>query len=310
MHGSEQTAIKPRRKRRPIESRMGDVHGCLTISGIVRRNGSNYLMEVECKCGKYSTAWLNDLVNKRPREHCEHCQPIIEEWQAAIRNTWSGMIERCHNPRSQAYRNYGGRGISVCDKWRKDFLAFCLDMGPRPSGMSIDRINNDGNYEPENCRWASQREQTSNTRKNRRFTVCGVTMISAEWASLCGISREGMRKRFDRFSPEDAVLAFERAAKTLGVPQRKIDSTRSDSATASLLRSPVKAVCDPYECTICNRKRHAIGLCGPHYMAFNRLSLSSPEDAAALELSGKIIRGVPGRPRKRAAVKSGGWGPH
>lgn len=310
MQGSDQSGIKTRRKRRLVESRIGDVHGCLTIIGIERRNGCNSLMRVRCQCGEESSAWLNSLVGKSERTYCEHCQPSLEDWQVAIRGVWSGMIERCNNPRHQGFANYGGRGIAVCERWQNDFLAFCSDMGPRPAGMSIDRINNDGNYEPSNCRWASKREQLANTRKNRHFTICGVTMISSEWANLCGISREGMRKRFERFSPEDAVLVYESAARSLGVAVRKVNSTRSDSATASLLRSPVKAICDPDECTICNRKRLSVGLCRPHYMAFNRLSISSPEDAAALELSGKIIRGIPGRPRKRAAPNSGGWGPH
>jgi hypothetical protein len=78
---------------------------------------------------------------------------------------WAGMVKRCTNPRSSSYRSYGGRGIAICDRWRTSFSAFFADMGRRPSKLhSIDRINNDGNYEPGNCRWATRDVQAANKR--------------------------------------------------------------------------------------------------------------------------------------------------
>jgi hypothetical protein len=90
--------------------------------------------------------------------------------------TWKSMIRRCYNSRHTAFRRYGGRGITVCDRWRNDFWAFAADMGERPSNRSLDRIDNDGNYEPGNCRWATRSEQRLNARLPRRDVHTGQFM--------------------------------------------------------------------------------------------------------------------------------------
>ena len=131
----------------------------------------------ECKeCSKaymalYSLKYPNRCKESVKNYRNAHKTEAIEykrEWESKesnkLRATWYSMKQRCYNPNSAAYKNYGGRGIKVCDKWLKSFEAFYDDMGTRPEGMSIDRINNDGNYEPSNCKWSTPKEQSSNRR--------------------------------------------------------------------------------------------------------------------------------------------------
>ena len=103
---------------------------------------------------------------------------------------WGSMIHRCHSPKSSGYYLYGGRGITVCDRWRNSFPAFLEDMGPKPKGKSLDRIDNNKGYSKENCRWATQKEQSANRRDNRIFTIDGESKCLAEWCRRYG-------KRFD-----------------------------------------------------------------------------------------------------------------
>jgi hypothetical protein len=100
---------------------------------------------------------------------------------------WSDMKQRCLNPRHKQYKNYGARGISVCDAWLLSPQDFLRDMGYKPDGMTIDRIDNDGNYEPTNCRWASKRQQADNQRTTVRITFGGETRSRTAWARKVGI---------------------------------------------------------------------------------------------------------------------------
>ena len=102
---------------------------------------------------------------------CYHLECVTKHGMHCSREyrTWSGMLARCTNKHYKHYHNYGGRGIIVCDRWRHSFENFYEDMGDRPEGMTIDRRENDGNYEPNNCRWATQEEQCYNKRTTPKF---------------------------------------------------------------------------------------------------------------------------------------------
>lgn len=101
---------------------------------------------------------------------------------------WSGMRDRCENPANNRFHLYGARGISVCERWQQ-FEFFYEDMGPRPTAKhSIDRIDNDGNYQPGNCRWITMKEQANNTSANRLLTFNGVTLTLSQWSERLGIN--------------------------------------------------------------------------------------------------------------------------
>jgi hypothetical protein len=107
------------------------------------------------------------------------------------------MIARCTNKDHPAYDRYGGRGIAVCDRWLNSFEAFLSDMGEPPIGHSIDRIDNDGDYEPGNCRWATDIEQNNNASKNRVVSWNGAPMTLAQLSKATGVSYVTLRWRLD-----------------------------------------------------------------------------------------------------------------
>lgn len=122
------------------------------------------------------------------------------------------MCRRCNNPEYSKYPDWGGRGITVCKKW-SSFEQFFSDMGKAPSGMSLDRINNNAGYSKKNCRWATPTEQGQNTRYNRNLLFNGVTQCLSEWARQTGISITVLHSRLKRGWSAEQALTIQKATK-------------------------------------------------------------------------------------------------
>lgn len=109
--------------------------------------------------------------------------------------SWRKMIDRCYNPNHVQYHNYGGRGITVCAEWRRDYTAFHRDMGDRPDGKSLDRIDNNLGYNVGNCKWSTPKEQNRNTQKTRRYPFKGSMLRIDELVEATGLSAYTLRNR-------------------------------------------------------------------------------------------------------------------
>lgn len=167
----------------------GQVFGRLTVVSCAENSkGGIARWNCECSCGGSAIVRSNHLKNG----HTQSCGCLQKERTSETKAThgmckspeyrsWDAMIQRCTNTNNPQYGNYGGRGIAVCDRWR-DFANFYEDMGPRPKGTSIDRINNDGNYELENCQWSTDKEQKRNTRRTRIIEYDGKKKCIEDWA--------------------------------------------------------------------------------------------------------------------------------
>jgi hypothetical protein len=129
----------------------------------------------------------------------KHGQSWLEN-RSAEYQTWNGLKGRCLNTNNNAFHSYGGRGITVCDRWKDSFEDFLADMGPRPSPKhSIDRVNNDLGYSPENCRWATKKEQGNNRRTNVYYEYAGERLQLTTWANRIRINKTTLHMRINRY---------------------------------------------------------------------------------------------------------------
>jgi hypothetical protein len=169
------------------------------INGYQLRSGQSQ----SCGC------LILDLNEQNNVKHGENRQP----GKSKEYKVWDGIIQRCTNSNDWRYVNYGGRGIKVCDRWRYSFEKFLEDMGRCPEGMSIDRININGDYCPNNCRWASQKEQQRNKTTNVYVMIFGVKMIMADllrYLGIAGITFYNNKRRFGLNHQETVDLLVER----------------------------------------------------------------------------------------------------
>jgi hypothetical protein len=180
---------------------------------------STRLLNCRCDCGVVKSVRLTSLrTGSTVSCGCFHKEQATALGKAARTHgqsktrvywIWQAMISRCHDQRDKSYPRYGGRGTSVCQEWRDSFESFSDHMGPRPEGLTLDRINSGGNYEPGNMRWATYKQQARNTRRNHLYTMNGETRCLAEWCEITGEPWSTVKKRvaagrdpFQRLRPD------------------------------------------------------------------------------------------------------------
>lgn len=184
----------------------GQTFGRLTVLSFagIRRRGKSYWL-CECACGAQTIAWGSNLRSGKTRS----CGCLLKDYRSKKWRThgksntreykaWCDMLARCNNRQQRGWRYYGSRGIRVWKGWQS-FENFLADMGPTPSYKhSIDRIDNDGDYEPCNCRWATKKEQANNCRSTHWIAFNGKTQPLQIWAEELGICPSMIRKRLKR----------------------------------------------------------------------------------------------------------------
>jgi len=184
---------------------------------IVRSRSRLWLCE--CDCGNYLeiTGWslrTGDVKSCRECGAKRRVRKIIKHGLARTGNAqvymaWRAMIDRCYNPKNYSYRNYGKRGINVCQEWVESVERFAADMGTRPSGGTLERKNNNGNYEPANCCWKKMKEQANNKRTNVRISFNGKTQTISQWRDELGFGDMLINQRLERgWSIEDALTVI------------------------------------------------------------------------------------------------------
>lgn len=189
--------------------------GWWTVIGVPVRQGKKTLYLCRCQCGTTREVQADSLKGGKSTScGCLQSQTFGlrvsllaaerrlangDGYKAPSRTrtykSWIAMSQRCYHPNSPSFPSYGGRGIAVCDRWRLSYHHFLADMGERPNGHSLDRIDNDRGYEPDNCRWATATVQARNQRRSSKITHDGQTLTFAGWADETGFSPRLIRQR-------------------------------------------------------------------------------------------------------------------
>ena len=196
--------------------------GRLTAVRVARRTGGNVVWTWACECGTEIEVPGSRVTGGNTKS----CGCWLREYAASLRTshgksktpeyvTWSNMIARCEYTGRRDYKHYGGRGIIVCSRWRNSFESFLEDVGPRPFlRATLERKDVNGNYEPGNCMWVSQKQQTRNKRNNCLITYNGITKTLADWSDECGVPQRMLRDRiFDLGWPLEEAMNPERKSR-------------------------------------------------------------------------------------------------
>lgn len=213
----EELVFEEKPKRYNFNDLGGQKFGRLTVLGFAGVENKRTLWFSKCECGNVTKADAWNLrkgdtmscgclhVERTRDNNSTHGHSRVGSVTPTYR-TWSNMMSRCFNPYVSSFSIYGGRGITVCERWKNSFENFLEDMGEKPKGKSIERIDSNGNYEPGNCRWATAKEQSNNTSRNVFLTFNGKTQTIAQWAEEIGMSKSTLLHRVDRgWSAEKAL---------------------------------------------------------------------------------------------------------
>jgi len=191
-----------------VEIIFGNKYGRLTPVKAVPNKSGRSAWECVCECGNRKVVLSQDLKSG----HILSCGCFLKERRMVNTrrhgataggkatteyHAWLSMVKRCTCPKNKSYRNYGGRGIKVCERW-SDFVNFLADMGKKPDGLTLERIDNNKGYSPENCKWATLKEQARNRRITTFMTHDGVTRSRPEWAEIMGITNSTIRSRMEK----------------------------------------------------------------------------------------------------------------
>lgn len=192
----------------------GNRYGRLVVLYRTQSNSNNTKWMCKCDCGNSVEVFINSLRTGRTRS----CKCLLSEkakeratkykvHDKRIYQTWYHMIHRCENPNNVQYKNYGGRGIKVCEEWHDydKFAKWAINNGYNEQ-LTIDRINCNGNYEPQNCRWATMKQQLNNTRVNRFITSNGVTKTLTEWSEYYNVDYKKLERRLDNGVPLESAI--------------------------------------------------------------------------------------------------------
>lgn len=201
-----------------IIDRAGQRYGKLVVISRAANKSptdTNARWNCKCDCGNETVAYGGDL--GRGRHTSCGCLNVGRAAAMSLGNVthgmtntriyriWNGMLNRCRNKRNQNWANYGGRGVTVCERWMR-FENFVSDMGIPEDGMTLDRIDNGLGYSKENCRWSTSQIQACNRRNSRKLTHNGITLTIAEWARALGISVATMHGRVAAGFPPDKLF--------------------------------------------------------------------------------------------------------
>ena len=206
------------KRMKSVHDLTGQKFGRLTVIGIDEsRNTKKTYWICQCDCGNISSHRSDGLLAGtikscgcyKSEQDAIRVAKNHKHKQSGTRlyNIWLGMKSRCYNTNDPVYKNWGGRGVTVCDEWKNDFACFyewAIENGYNDK-LTIDRIDNDGNYTPDNCRWASQKQQSRNRRSNIEITIGNETKTLIEWCEIFKLPYQTIHARYTRMQNEGQV---------------------------------------------------------------------------------------------------------